>query len=291
MLKTRNTSQKIKELIYANGWRDVPEIVISREGHNVYTNSEIWHLPITARENSDINFEKISNLYLRWATKRFIQEKVETTSSHSGHAHFNDIHREVTRYQSDFEIDEDLSDTNLVEGCIKLFESALSNARTEHKLWAMYRPIQWYVWCAENYPEMGFSPEYAMELSSISIPGNPKGEAVRSEDKDAGPFSRTLELPLIVKALKDDKSMEFAHIQQRAAVALSLALGRNPANLTFLKEKDLVNLTPDDKPTWIIKMPRIKKRLLSPRDELLDEYLDETYANILLELIDANKSV
>ncbi len=156
----------------------------------------------------------------------------------------------------------------------------------------MYRPVQWYVWCAENYPEVGFCSAYALELDAMSVPGNPKGEAVRMEDPDRGPLHRSLELPLLIKAMRADKSRELPHLQQRAAMALSIALGRNPANLTYLKESDLENLTPDaEEPTWIVRMPRIKKRQLNPRDDFLEEYLDPEFAGYLLELIEANKAI
>lgn len=242
--------------------------------------------------NSSIDFTKIINLNTRWATKRFIQEKIETTSSHAGYSHFHDVHRELIRYQNDYQLNEYTNYEPLKDGIIRSFERALSSARKKQRLWAMYRPIQWYIWCAENYPETGFCPEYAMELASIKVPGNPKGEAVRSSDPDAGPLDRTLELPLLVTAMKDDKSKVYEHLQQKAAVALSIALGRNPANLTYLKEFDLENLTPNDEtPTWIIKMPRIKKRQINPRDDLMDVFLDEKYAYFLLELIEANKLI
>lgn len=142
----------------------------------------------------------------------------------------------------------------------------------------------------QNYPETGFCPAYALELDAITVPGNPKGEAVRMEDPDRGPLHRSFELPLLIKAMRADKSSELSHLQEKAALALSIALGRNPANLTFLKEGDLVNLTPDaGDPTWIIRMPRIKKRQLNPRDDMLDEYLDPEFAGYLLKLIEANK--
>jgi len=131
-----------------------------------------------------------------------------------------------------------------------------------------------------------------LELEAIKVPGNPKGEAVKAEDLDLGPLHRSLELPLLIKTLRSDISSNFDHLQEKAALALSIALGRNPANLTYLKEKDLVNLTPDsDQPTWVINMPRIKKRQLNPRDDMLQEYLDPEFANYLLELIEANKEI
>ena len=75
------------------------------------------------------------------------------------------------------------------------------------------------------------------------IPGNPKGEAVRMEDPDSGPLHRSLELPLLIKAMREDKSQVLEHIQQKAAVALSIALGRNPANL-LTYEKPISSILP-----------------------------------------------
>ncbi len=73
---------------------------------------------------------------------------------------------------------------------------------SKKKLWALYRPIQWYLYGAEHYPELGFSTAYASILETMSIPGNPKGEAVRIEDPDSGPLNHSLELPLLIQALK-----------------------------------------------------------------------------------------
>lgn len=282
----------LQERIELNDWYDVPNFIVSRERHEIETSSDIWHLPYVTIANTSIDFGRIAHLDIRWATKRHIQEKLQFTSTHSGHRAFQDIWRELFRFQNDFGVTEDIETEELKNKLISLFEHALSKARKEIRLYAMYIPIQWYVWCAENYPELGFCPVYALELDSISVPGNPKGEAVRMEDIDQGPLHRTLELPLLIKAMRMDNCIELSHLQERAALALSIALGRNPANLTYLKERDLINLTPDSEdPTWIINMPRIKKRQINPRDDMLQEYLDPEFANYLLELIEANKKV
>ena len=280
------------EKIELNSWQDLPTVITSREGHPVDTSTDIWHLPYAHANSMSINFAKIDDSGIRWATKRYLQDKLEFTSTHAAYSSFQDVLREVFRYQSDFEFRGNMNHEVLKEKLIKIFEKALSEARKKHRLWAMYRSIQWYVWCAENYPEIGFCPAYALELDAIQVPGNPKGEAVRMEDVDRGPLHRSLELPLLIKAMRKDSSTKFAHLQEKAALALSIALGRNPANLTYLKEKDLVNLTPDsDEPTWVINMPRIKKRQLNPRDDMLQEYLDPEFASYLLELIEANKKI
>jgi integrase len=282
----------LTELIDFNNWNDIPDRLISREGHPVDSSGEIWHLPIPIKKHASIDFSKIANEGIRWATKRYIQDLLEFTSSIYAYTVFVEIWRQLLRLQNDFSIIEGVGKNEVAERLISLFESAISKSRKKHTLWEMYQPIEWYVWCAENYPEIGFCPAYALELDCMTIPGGPKGEAVRTEDIDSGPLHRSLELPLLIKALRMDKSTEFAHFQERAVLALSIALGRNPANLTYLKEKDLVNLTPEsEEPTWVINMPRIKKSLLNPRDDMLQEFLDAEFAQYLLELIDANRPV
>lgn len=282
----------LQDLIQEHAWCDVPEEIISREGKKVDTSKETWHLPYVTRQHASLDFSRIIRSDFRWATKRYISERIQTTSTHAGYSSFQDVMREFFRYQQEFELLEDLDNVQAKQNLIELIEHGLSRSRSEHRLWALYRPIQWYVWCAEHYPELGFCPAYAMELDSTTIPGNPKGEAVRMEDPDTGPLHRTLELPLLLAAMKRDDSTEFEHLQQKAAVALSIALGRNPANLTYLKCKDMVNLVPEsDEPCYVINVPRIKKRQLNPRDDLLQEYLDPEFAKYILQLIDANKDI
>jgi hypothetical protein len=282
----------LTRLIEDNEWVDIPSKIITREGHTVNSSGNQWHLPYSMKAHPILDFNNIINLALRWVTKRYIQEKIQTTSTHAGYSNFQDIKREFIRFQNDYGLIENLSNTELENKLISIVENRISQARAKHRLWALYRPIQWYIWCAENYPELGFCSAYAMELDSMILPGNPKGEAVRMEDPDSGPLHRSLELPLIIKALREDKSSALEHIQQKVAVALSIALGRNPANLTYLRETDFINLTSDsDEPCYILKIPRIKKRQLNPRDDFMDEYLDPEFATYIQELIAANQQI
>lgn len=282
----------LAKLIEENEWSDIPSKIITREGHTVDTSNDQWHLPYSMRAHSTLDFNNIINPYLRWVTKRYIQEKIQTTSTHAGYSNFQDIKREFLRLQNDYGLIENLSKPELENKLISIVEHRISQARSKHRLWALYRPIQWYIWCAENYPELGFCSAYAIELDSMILPGNPKGEAVRMEDPNSGPLHRSLELPLIIKALREDKSCALEHLQQKVAVALSIALGRNPANLTYLRETDFSNLTSEsDEPCYILKMPRIKKRQLNPRDDYMEEYLDPEFAAYVQELITANQEI
>lgn len=279
----------INKLIDENDWLDSTSTITSREGKEIDSSGEKWALPYSIWENTTIDFTKIENTKLRWALKAHVKDRLERVSIHAGYSTYSHVFNEFLKHGNKFNI---FSTNDFKEQLISLVEESIATAREKHRLWALYRPIQWYIYCAENYPELGFCPAFALELEGMSIPGNPKGEAVRMEDPDKGSLHRSLELPLLIKELKRDTSQELEHLQQKAALGLSIALGRNPANLTYLREKDFINLTPDaEDPCFVIKMPRIKKGQLSPRDDFLEEYLEPLYEKLILELIKKNNQI
>lgn len=261
--------------------------VVTREGKEVDVSGDIWRLPYSARDNSTLYFDKIINPDIKEALKDHVQDRLKRISTHAGYTAFQDVWREVLRYWGDQPFKAD-AESHLID----LFEAAINRARSRKRLWAMYRPIQWYMWCADNKPELGFSEIYAEELETLELPGNPKGEAVRMEDPDSGPLHKSLELPLLINALKSDDGQSLEYLQQKVVVALSIAFGRNPANLTFLRESDFTQITPGEAdPCYIIRMPRIKKRFMSPRDDFLNEYLDPNFGVMVERLIEVSKSV
>lgn len=264
------------------------QTITTREGKIVDISGEEWHLPYSSR-SSTMNFARLPSKSFKYALKHYVSYKIRLTSTHAGLVAFDDVLREIIPYISN----EDMFNDAPEEALIEAFEKAINMAKKNHRLWALYRSIEWYKWSAKNYPELGFSKTYATQLTGMSVPANPKGQAVRMEDPENGHFDQTLELPLIIDALKSDKSENFKHFQERAVVALSIAFGRNPANLTYLRESDLSKLNHFDldDPCYMIKMPRIKKRQLNPRDDFVEEYLDPFFGKIIEELILANKNV
>lgn len=267
------------------GWRDIPEFIISREGKSINLTEDSWYLPYSLRK-STIDFTDIEPVEIKWVLKKFVIDQLERVSIHSGLTSFIDVKNLILRTDVFLKRDESIE---IMDSLILAFEKAINTARSEHNLWYLYRPIQWYLYGAEYYPELGFSTAYASILETLSIPGNPKGEAVRMEDPDSGPLNHSLELPLLIKALKADHSKDFKHLQEKAAVALSIAYGRNPANLTFLRHLDLVNLTEgSDDPVYVLRMPRIKKRLVNPRDDFVEVFIDSTFGDYVHDLIKAN---
>lgn len=271
-----------------NSWR-IPSSLITREGKVVDTSGERWHLPLVTRDFASIDFEKIENKSLRLSLMFYVADRIQHTSSDSGYKVFWDVWRTVLINYHEASIAHEGTLTDLL---VSIFEKAISVKKNNHKLHEMYEPIQWYIYCTETYPELGFYADYAFELDCMTIPGGPKGEAVRMLDPTSGPLNHSLEVPLLINALRDDCSDDYEHVRQRAALALSLAYGRNPANLTYLREEDFFDLTPDsNERCYILKMPRIKKRLLNPRDDFLEEYVDPFYAKFIIDLIEKNKSI
>lgn len=276
--------QPIRALVERQSWPEINNL-ITREGKEVDISGDTWRLPYAARDNSTLNFKKIINIRLKSALKDHVCDRLKRISTHAGYTAFHDVWREVLRHWGN-----DVDETDVESHLIDLFEAAISRTRSRRTQWAMYRPIQWYIWCAENRPGIGFSEVYAQELEVLELPGNPKGEAVRMEDPENGSLHKSLELPLLIAALKSDEGKEIEHLQQKVVIALSIAFGRNPANLTFLRESDFIRLTPEhEDPCYVIRMPRIKKRFVNPRDDLLDEYLDPHFGKLIEELLECNK--
>ncbi|MBA2781149.1 site-specific integrase [Billgrantia kenyensis] len=276
LLKTENDVAKFY------GWDGLSTSFVSREGVLIDTTTDTW---ILSEYNSAVNklkFDVIEDQGVKWALKQYIKQRAQTVSSISALNAYSAIRTLVLRRVNG-------SAEPIEEALITSFENMLVEMRERQSIWRAYYPIRWYVWAADRYPEMGFDSEYANLIDAIEVGGNPKGQAIKSEDDEEGPLS-SLELKLINKALREDSAEEYVCYQQRAVVALLIATGRNSENLTYLRESDFQNVAPHGlDPCYIIKMPRIKKGFISPRDDMLEESLDESLAQYVLDLIKANR--
>ena len=186
----------IEVMVDQFGWLGIQSNIISREGHSVDTSGEIWVLPQIIH-HAKLNFEAISPLNYRWALKRYVQEKIQYTSTSEGEQAFNHVKQHI------FNAHHQLSETNDISQnsheLIKIFENRISDYRARRIFDRLYRSVKWYIWCAEEYPELGFDASYALELNSMSIPGGPRGEAVRMNDPNHGPLHKSLEVPLLLR--------------------------------------------------------------------------------------------
>ena len=267
----------------------IPKSVISREGHVVDTTGLQWHMPTTSGKFATLNFRRIHNLKFRYALMRYCVHVIKTSAAGYAYTTWVDCCRflllpypEFNRaHISDFE-----------QELINCYEKMISTTRQEHKLYQVSRVKSFYLWGCQYLSEVGFSVEYGSVLEVLKIPGGPKGEAVKNEDVDAGPLHRIYELQPLYNALHTATCSSIVEQEQRAALALFIAHGRNPVNLSWLRESDLINVAPGlDEPCWVIRYPRIKKRLLNPRDDFVEVHLPNEFVPYIQYLIAANRRV
>lgn len=278
----------VQELFEVHQWESIPAEVTTAEGYVLSTVGPDWYFPYTLSSGSTGHFSKIVSFHAKLALQLYCVDRVRTVSTHAGMVMFQDVWQVVLSRPEAVSI----SNGDFKNSLISVFQNALKTARSEQQLWRMYRPIRWYIWCSENYAELGFCEAYALELDSIILPGNPKGEAVRNEHVDKGPLNRGLELQQLINAMERPTDRSLKQLQERAALALFIAHGRNPGNLSLLLEEDLVNLTPESEiSTWVINYPRIKKRLKNPRADMKVVPIPTQYAEYILELIAAGQSI
>ena len=269
----------------------VPEQVIDRAGLRVNTTEDDWILNAASYSQDTIHLAVYQHSVLRYAISRHIIHYIRKLSPTECININNDISAHLTRIGFFEKLSSDCDTDELEEILSRAMLDILGLLRSENKLDRFYRICRWYLWCAEHIPECGFDQETALQLSRVKIPGNVKGEAVRSKDPNTGPLDFELEEPLLRKYLLEDKSEVFEHVQQRVAVALCLAFGRNPLNYAQLREEDMRNLTakyPKAKDLWELHIPKIKKRS-KPREFFRPETCDERLAEMILELISKNQ--
>ena len=136
-----------------------------------------------------------------------------------------------------------------------------------------------------------FARDFCDYLESIRIPANPSGEAVRSGDPMKGPLDFELETKPLIAALLHDKSTERRHLNQKLAVALSLAFGRNSLNFRLLTENDFIPSTSSSSQEGgVLRIPRIKKRRLY-REVFTDEPIETFLSDLIRQVITSNQSI
>lgn len=270
-------------------WEPIPKSIITREGHVVDTSGLQWHLPTNNSRYATCKFERIENLRFRYALMRYCIYVIKTVSAGSGYNVWVDCHRLLLLANPEFNR---VEAGNFEVELISCYERMIAAKRLDHTLYQVARVKSWYLWGCQYLSEVGFSAEYGSVLEALKIPGGPKGEAVKNEDVDAGPLHRTFELQPLYNALHASSCVDITDYQQRAALALFIAHGRNPANLTWLRESDLINVAPGlDEPCWVIRYPRIKKRLVNPRDDFVEVQLPTEFAPYIQDLIEVNRTL
>lgn len=267
-----------------DGLESLPTTVVDAHGLPMDVSGSKWRFNDPTNDLSfDFGRYSISNLWLIYSLKRHLISCIRRVSPVES---YNTIHLNLLYMAkaaswpalagaTDFE-EHEVSLNKVVSEVLEL----LRTKRVEHYF---SRIRSWYSWCADFLPGIGFLPEEAYKWQLIRVPGNEKGVAVRTSDPEGGPLNDA-ELILLRRALQSDDSKNPKHIQQRAALWLSLVFGRNPSNFCQLRHEDLQQVDPDLPDLWTLSIPRIKKRA-RPRTQFKKETVDRALAKVLHELI------
>lgn len=284
-----SASLQLEQLVADNGWAEIPEEFVTREGKLAKLIEGKWFLPCETLSGV-LDIRRFGSPVLQWVLTKYMIHVAQVTSSIDSYNAVNEAYF-LLKHRDFFKKSISCTDPEILKpALIAQMEMMIIQLKEERKLWRAFRPIRWYIWGAEHYPELGFCEGYACELDAMTIPGGPKGEAVRSQDPEQGALHPHLELSLIVNALRNDSGQEFEHYQQRAAVALSQAYGRNCASYIALREEDVYDhLREPESPNWVIKIPRVKKGFRSARSDFLVEAMEDETREHIQALIQQNQ--
>lgn len=125
---------------------------------------------------------------------------------------------------------------------------------------------RWFVFCAdEEYEE--FDQELATVLENQVIGGNPKGHAVLSDDPNKGPLRYVETLALQARLLAEMQSPPDS-LDELLVMWTCMSFGIYPKAMQYLNEEDLIRTDlPDGGVRYELRIPRLKKRGVNPRDE------------------------
>lgn len=131
--------------------------------------------------------------------------------------------------------------------------------KTEDAEYRLHRLRAWFLWMAnEGFP--GIDEDVANAVEAWSIPGNVKGEDVKSQDTEKGPLTHLQYANLLSKVKSLYASIGIT--TGLALVKLCMNLGPNAKQIVLLEERDLS--WQEDPQTgskeYFLEVPRIKKR-------------------------------
>lgn len=278
-------NKEFHQQLFLLGIPRLPEFVVDSAGMPMDVSGDVWYFntPIMSTAYGFARM-KILNPWLEYSLKRYAIFCVQRVSPMSA---YNALRRVVLHLrkagswnklatEADIQLQEHLLHSTM--------SSALEWLRANGCLHNFNDLRAWYCWCADYLPDFGFNDDVAYKWEQMRIPGMKKGIAVRTNDPECGPLDDAEQI-LIRQALLADTSGEPHHVQQRAALWLSLAFGRNPRNVTLARRSDFFQVKdalPDE--IWILRMPRIKKST-GPRATFKELYVDASLAAILNDLI------
>lgn len=263
--------------------RGLPTEVIDKSGRAVDISGTRWKLNGSGFR-SIILWDRFPNVpaWFRWAAQKYVIDRIKRKSPFESINTFKDLRlfaRELIAFEQD-------GGTVGAEIPYRFFSELRARYAADGTEYRMHRLRAFYLWAADQSLE-GFSPEVAFELEQLRLPGNVKGRAVLSDDPEDGPLTDE-EVTALLARLRVSESPT---LQERLALWLCFALGRNPLNYCLLQEDDFRIIEADgvEAKAYELRVPRIKKRLDHERAEFKVQKIAPELAAIIAELIRENR--
>jgi len=258
---------------------DLPSEVVCLHGGHVDTSGAVWILRSALRRNV-IDWKRYRTCPLN-AINALKLEAIRLLETRSME-HTSSVVRNVGNYLLALHAKKEFNNTVSLRSLLWYLER-LRKRRREYHFIAVRR---WYLASTDRLLD-GFDDETAFALTELRICGPEQGVAVLSDDPDEGPFSALEEV-----ALRSALARDTGPIQERVAMWLCLAYGRNTANLSLLREEDFITeeYGGNVPPSYFIMMPRIKKRQLT-RADFKRLRVNRAIALLIMELIEVNRTI
>jgi hypothetical protein len=268
---------------------DIPATITDQAGLKMRLNEESWRFNC-GPDNCVVTWKLKSPLLLE-SIKQYVLNRVVRVSARSGQNAASTITILLESCPSLVRATEAKDLEEYSQLLVDVMNEVAFSLRQGQRFWRYFYLSDWYKWCFRHHPELGFDSDFCDYLESIRIPANPSGEAVRSGDPMKGPLDFELETKPLIAALLHDKSNERRHLNQKLAVALSLAFGRNSLNFRLLTENDFIpSASSSSQEGGVLRIPRIKKRRLY-REVFTDEPIETFLSDLIRQVIASNQSV
>lgn len=253
------------------------EVVVTRDGFVASSSGKIWTLrSLTAShcfnfhqfdclsEELVASLEKVVTWYL---------ENKSTPHAQNMFSYFLRFARHVAEQRRG--IIEEFTSTDIIN-----FKGSLSR---EHMYFLSSIAGFLKRWEQLGYP--GITKDVPQLLSGLRLPGNRKGEAVRTMDPIKGPLS-DIEFEALQESINRLYADDRLSLEEYVLVWLFIALGSRPVQFAALKIADFSTSTLDGATIFTLKVPRAKQRDALPRSEFKENLLIPQIGELLAKHIE-----
>ncbi|BCL93399.1 tyrosine-type recombinase/integrase [Ralstonia pseudosolanacearum] len=260
--------------------------VLSQSGERVDTSGDIWL--ISTHEKINWKLLSFNDGDVLHATREHVKNLVRTRSPKYVINQFNSLKRLFgVAWSSGLDVKSlSIFDDAFYAGIKYLLGRTYSDGTVANTLDAYRR---WFIFGADQELE-GFDQECATFLANQTIGGNEKGQAVLSQDPNDGPL-RFGEVAALQGRLLANLQSDTDFLDEFLVTWLCMSFGIYPMAMTFLNEEDLVRTDlPDGAMRYELRIPRLKKRGVNPRDQFHTRPVDPRIGQLFEQKIRENEA-